>query len=176
MTTTPAKSPPLERETTFLEAIHQQTKNDNGAKAVLKRALSNERRQPQNIYPLVLRHLTGIHARQQDLWIFVACLSVYYPQDFRTAQEQRNFGHSCQRLASASSSDGAERRFRTLLDTSLEDIQIPLAALVRLMKSKEIRIDYPRLIADLCQWEHPDQYIQDRWARAFWGVSDVQQS
>ena len=31
-------------------------------------------------------------------------------------------------------------------------------------------IDYAQLLADLRQWEHGDHYIQDRWARAFWGA------
>jgi hypothetical protein len=38
------------------------------------------------------------------------------------------------------------------------------------MKSKGIGIDYPKLLADLRQWENPNQYVQDLWARAFWGA------
>jgi CRISPR system Cascade subunit CasB len=59
------------------------------------------------------------------------------------------------------------------LDLALADIQAPLANLVRQIKTKEIAIDYPQLLADLRRWEHPDQYIQDNWARAFWGVPNV---
>jgi CRISPR system Cascade subunit CasB len=54
-------------------------------------------------------------------------------------------------------------------------MQPPLTALVRQMKSKGIAIDYPKLLADLRQWEHPNQYIQDHWARVFWGPSVLQQ-
>jgi CRISPR type I-E-associated protein CasB/Cse2 len=57
-----------------------------------------------------------------------------------------------------------------LLDTSLDNLRSPLAALVRLIKTKSIAINYPKLIADLAGWEHPDQYVQDNWARAFWGA------
>jgi CRISPR system Cascade subunit CasB len=42
--------------------------------------------------------------------------------------------------------------------------------MVRLMKSKKIAINYPQLVVDLCRWNHPDQYIQDKWARAFWNA------
>jgi CRISPR system Cascade subunit CasB len=97
---------------------------------------------------------------------------VYYPQSIR--EKQQNFGSSCRGLANNTQSEGADRRFRALLDTSLEDIQSPLTALVRQIKTKEVRIDYPQLLADLTQWEHPNQYIQDRWARTFWGASSAE--
>jgi CRISPR system Cascade subunit CasB len=169
MTTTKTLSTRLERPTKFLESLHRHIKDDNGAKAVFKRALSGEERHIRNTYAMVLPSLEGIHERQQEIWIFVASLSVYYPQPFNR-ENQRNFGYSCRGLANDTNSKGAERRFRALLDTSLEDIQSPLIALIRQIKTKEVRIDYPKLLADLCQWEHPNQYIQDNWARTFWSV------
>ena len=99
----------------------------------------------------------------------MACLFAYYPQSLE--DNRRNFGDSARVLASATQSGGAERRFRALLDTSLEDLNPPLGAIVRLMKSKRVAIYYPKLIVDLGRWEHPDQYVQDQWARAFWGAS-----
>ncbi len=167
MTTTKTPSS-IDRATSFLESLHRRITHDNGAKAALKRAISGEQRHLYDVYSLTLPYLAGIPNRQQDLWIFIASLSVYYPQTSRATEEERNFGQSCKRLASTTNSEGAERRFRALLETSLTDINSPLTALVRLMKSKEVRIDYPRLLVDLCQWEHSDQYIQDRWARTFW--------
>lgn len=172
MTTTQTKLGRFERTTKFLESLHHRIDSDNGAKAVLKRALSGEPKHIRAIYPMVLPSLESISEWQQDVWILVACLSVYYPQDMR--KEQKNFGHSCRELANTTQSKGANRRFRSLLDTSLSDVRSPLTALVRQIKSKEIRIDYPLLIVDLCQWEYPDQYIQDQWARTFWGASSNQ--
>jgi CRISPR system Cascade subunit CasB len=172
MTTTKAPAAQLKRPTKFLESLHRRIRDDNGAKALLKRALSGEERHIRNTYAIALPYLEGIHERQQEIWILVACLSVYYPQTL-DREDSRNFGYSCRGLANATSSEGADRRFRALLDTALEDVRSPLTALVRQMKSKEIRIDYPQLLSDLCQWEHPDQYIQDQWARTFWGVSST---
>jgi CRISPR system Cascade subunit CasB len=171
MTTTKTPNSYLERQTKFLESLHRRIKDDNGAKATFKRALSGEERHIRNTYSMVLPYLEGIHERQQEIWIFVASLSVYYPQTIR--EKQQNFGSSCRGLANNTQSEGADRRFRALLDTALEDIQSPLTALVRQIKTKEVRIDYPKLLADLCQWDHPDQYIQDRWARTFWGASNI---
>jgi CRISPR system Cascade subunit CasB len=164
----------LEQQNRFLEFLHKRIANDNGAKADLKRALSGEPKHLRNIYSLVLPYLSSISDWKQDhIWIPVACLSVYYPQPIR--DQQNNFGYSCRQLANKTESEGIERRFRVLLDTASSDIQNPITALVRQMKSKEISIDYPQLIYDLNQWEHPDQYIQDKWARTFWGVSEIKE-
>lgn len=168
MTTATQTTSLNERATRFLESIKCNVKKDNGAKATLKRALTGEVRHLRAVYPLVLPYLGGIEYNQ-DEWIFVACLFAYYPQSLE--DNRRNFGDSARGLASATQSEGADRRFRALLDTSLEDLRSPLGAMVRLMKSKGVAINYPKLIVDLCRWEHPDQYVQDQWARAFWGAS-----
>lgn len=166
-TTTPSR-PRLERETKFLQAVSDRIKNDNGAKADFKRALSGEDRHIRKVYRFVLPYLEGIHDRQQDIWIFIACLSIYHNQDVEPAL--RNFAQSCLDLQSKVPSKGPERRFRTLLDTALTDIQSPITALVRQFKSQDVKVYYPQLIADLCSWDHPDSFVQDRWAKTFWRV------
>jgi CRISPR system Cascade subunit CasB len=174
MTTTQTPSVRLEKQTKFLKSLHRRFKDDNGAKALFKRALSGEERHIRNTYAMVLAYIPEMPQYLQEIWILVACLSFYYEQPLR--EEQRNFGYSCHGLANATQSEGADRRFRALLDTSLEDVRSPLTALIRQIKTKEIRLDYPQLLSDLCQWEHPDQYIQDRWARSFWGASTTEES
>jgi len=169
MTTTATPST-IDRATTFLKSVQRNVDKDNAAKAALKRALTGEARHLRAVYPIVLRSLSGTDYNQNE-WIFVACLLAYYPQPL-DRDKPCNFGQSAGVLASKTDSEGADRRFRALLDTSLEDLRSPLSALVRLMKSKDIAIDYPKLIVDLCRWEHPDQYIQDQWARAFWGAPE----
>lgn len=169
MTTTP-KSSRLERATTFLDNLKQRIKNDSGAKATLKRALSGEEYHKRRTYPFLLPYLEGISEWQQDIWIFVACLDIYHDQDKEPAP--RNFAQSCLDLQNKVPSQGPERRFRTLLDTALVDIQSPITALVRQFKSQEVKVCYPQLILDLSNWEHPDQFVQDRWARTFWRASN----
>lgn len=173
MTTTSFIPKAFAWEIKFLESIKTRAKNDNGVKAAFKRAMSGEPEHIRKIYEFVLPYLGPVTEWEQNhVWIPVACLSVYYPQTIREAEQQhkRNFGHSCRGLASATNSEGADRRFRALLDLALSDIQSPLTALVRQMKARGIAINYAQLLADLRRWEHPDQYIQDQWARAFWGA------
>jgi CRISPR system Cascade subunit CasB len=174
MTTTQlTKSQQLERAEKFLASLHKRIDKDSGAKAELKRALSGEERHIRNTYALVLPYLGDVKEWQQDVWILVAALSAYYPQEIRA--EQRDFGASCRGLGDSNDSGGADRRFRALLDTSLIDIRSPLTNLVRQMKSKGVRVDYPQLLIDLLRWEHSNQYIniQDKWARSFWRAAPV---
>jgi CRISPR system Cascade subunit CasB len=169
MTTTTPKNARLERAKTFLDSLKQRIENDSGAKATLKRALSGDDRHILRTYPLLLPALEGISEWQQDIWIFVACLDTYHDQEKEPAP--RNFAQSCLDLHNSSESKGPERRFRSLLDTDSVDIQSPITALVRQIRSKKdkkIGVYYPQLIVDLCDWNHPDQFVQDRWARTFW--------
>jgi len=172
MTTTQTPPPnQLERETQYLQKISERIKNDTGAKAAFKRALSGENHHLRKVFPLTLPYLGNIDEYQHNIWIFVACLFVYHDQDFEPAP--RNFAQSCLDLHNSSNSKGPEQRFRALLDTDLVDIQSPITALVRQIKSKKDRkigVYYPKLIADLCLWSHPDQFIQDKWAKTFWQV------
>lgn len=173
MTTTQIRNQ-LERETTFLKNLQDRIKDDNGAKAILKRALSGDNFQVRRTWRFLLPYLEGMPEWKQDIWIFVACLSTYHDQE--NAPTPRSFAQSCLDLHNSSDSKGPERRFRALLDTDLVDIQSPITALVRQIKSKKekkISVYYPQLIADLCFWSHPDQFVQDRWARAFWGGKAV---
>ncbi len=170
MSTATSVSAAIERAAKFLEFVRARIEHDKGANAALKRALTGEAHHLRAVYPIVLDFLDlqGI-AYHQDAWIFVACLFAYYEQPI-SRSDTRNFGHSARGLAGEGSSGGADRRFRALLDTALEDLRSPLSALVRLMKSKNISINYPQLIVDLGYWDHPDQFVQDKWARAFWGA------
>jgi CRISPR system Cascade subunit CasB len=176
MTTTQATTlNRLDYEIHFLKSVGDRIKNDKGAQADFKRAMSGEPQHIRKVYQFILPYVGKASEWQQEqIWIPVACLSVYYPQTLREEEKQRNFGHSCHGLAIATNSDGADRRFRALLDLALTDIQSPLTALVRQMKSKGVSIDYPQLLADLKRWEHPNQYVQDQWARSFWGASQAE--
>jgi CRISPR system Cascade subunit CasB len=169
MTPMTPKQTRLERAIAFLEVLEQQTQKDTGTKAILKRGLSGNPRHMRLTYPFVLPYLDGIPERQQDIWIFVGCLATYHDQETKPADQ--NFARSCFAFSRSSTSEGTKRRFRALLDTALADIQSPITALVRQFKSqkdKKVTVYYPRLIVDLCNWEHPDQFVQDCWARTFW--------
>ena len=161
-------SPTVKHAAEVLEKIKNAIQKDSGTKADLKRALTGEPRHQRAAYPIVLRFLSQEEADYNlDQWLWVTGFLAYYDQNL-SPEHKTNFGDSARRLKDANSSDGPDRRFRALLETSIEDLRSPLTSMVRLMKSKKVNINYPQLIVDLKYWNHPDQYIQDRWARSFW--------
>ena len=155
-----------------------QKKGNLGGQAILRRAISGD---PTHIIKVhEFRNSLNLSIWEEDkILIPVACLFVYYPQKIDRVQDpkKRNFGRSCWNLAmdidKTGQSKGTPRRFKALLDTSLTDIRSPLSNLVRQMKSRGVPIDYPQLLIDLQQWEHPKQYIQDNWARTYWGAASL---
>jgi CRISPR system Cascade subunit CasB len=155
-----------------------QKKDNLGGQAILRRAMSGEPKHVMGVHEFMPRNIRNLSIWEEDrIWIPVACLFVYYPQTIDRVRDpkKRNFGRSCWNLAmeidKTGQSKGTPRRFKSLLDTSLTDIRSPLNNLVRQMKSRGVPIDYPQLLIDLQQWEHPKQYIQDKWARTYWGAA-----
>ncbi len=155
---------------------------NNAGKAIFKRAMSGESRyitKAREFLPYMGEKSVW---QETHIWIPVACLSVYYPQPIVKSERPNNFGYSCFLLQQEiqrgnPEAKGVSRRFKALLDISLGDMQTPLNALVRQIKQMKIQrkegefvIDYPKLLSDLQQWDHADQYIQDQWARSFWGA------
>jgi CRISPR system Cascade subunit CasB len=156
----------------------QKKKVDLAGQAILKRAMSGDPTHIIKVHEFMPRSTRNLSVWEEDkIWIPVACLFVYYPQKIDRVRDpkKRNFGRSCWNLAMdidpTGQSKATPRRFKALLDTSLVDIRSPLNNLVRQMKSRGIPIDYPQLLIDLQQWEHPKQYIQDNWARTYWGAA-----
>jgi CRISPR type I-E-associated protein CasB/Cse2 len=65
-------------------------------------------------------------------------------------------------------------RFRTLLDAQLEidgtgELAYRLRGLVRMCVAAEVPIDVIQLAHDLRGWRAESRYVQERWARAFYG-------
>lgn len=162
---------------------------NNGGIAIVKRAMSGEPRHITDAREFLPYMGEESRWKEIHIWIPVTSLSVYYPQPIMRSERPNNFGFSCFLLQQEiqrgnPAAKGISRRFKALLDTSLEDMQTPLNALVRQIKQMKIKrqenefvIDYPKLLADLQKWDYPDRYIQDQWARTFWGaVSKTEES
>jgi CRISPR type I-E-associated protein CasB/Cse2 len=64
--------------------------------------------------------------------------------------------------------DTAERRLATLLRSHRDDLPSHLRQTVSLLKSRGVTIDWSGLLRDLMAWDHPDRYVQRKWARAYW--------
>lgn len=73
-------------------------------------------------------------------------------------------------------SPSIHERFRTLLDADLEldaagELAYRLRGLVRMLVAEEIPIDVFQLARDIRGWRAESRYVQERWAKAFYGSS-----
>jgi len=100
------------------------------------------------------------------VYYLIAALFAYHPGSGGTG----NLGDAfAQTLDPGGDSTATERRFAALLAAHPEDLPFYLRQAVSFLKSKEVPINWHQLFFDLLAWDHPDGYVQKRWARAFWG-------
>lgn len=64
-----------------------------------------------------------------------------------------------------------ERRFTALLNAHPDDLPRHLIHIISLAKSKEVPVDYRRLLRDLRYWDSDTKWVQMQWAASFWGGS-----
>ena len=118
------------------------------------------------MYPYVERFLHDQNRYLEKAYYLLASLFAYHPD----AGGGGNIGHHFARTRDPNSDNIAiERRFTALLSAHSQDLHFYLRQAVSFLKSKEVPVNWPQLLADLRGWSHPDSYVQHAWARAFWG-------
>lgn len=60
-----------------------------------------------------------------------------------------------------------DRRILALLGTTEAALQKPLFQAISLLSAGGQGLDYFRLLRDLCNWGHPEQFVQKGWARDY---------
>lgn len=86
-----------------------------------------------------------------------------------------NLGESMKRFARTTDSKSVEQRFIALLEADRDELPHRLRQIVTLLKSGGVGIHWDRLYSDLRQWNHPDKYIQQAWARSFYAYNSNQE-
>lgn len=81
-----------------------------------------------------------------------------------------NMGDAFLRLGSHES---AQKRFVALLDSDPDDLPHRLRQAVSLARSKDVPIDWARLLTDLLHWDDESRWVQYKWARAYWANANV---
>jgi CRISPR system Cascade subunit CasB len=144
-----------------LESLAGEDHADRAALAKLRRALQN----PIEAYPIILPYLPhDVSDNDLSLYAMLAGLFANHPQIGGSG----NMGNHM-REAAGENVEATERRFVNLLRSNLEDLPILLRQSVSFLRSKNnIPVDWEQLRRDLFAWDHPQEYVQKNWARAFW--------
>lgn len=138
---------------------------DAGDRARLKRnagkSLSEAHNALGNFYAL-LPH--GLPQYQEEVYFLVATL---FP--LAEGKGLGDFGTQLALAQSTKNSKGLDRRVEVLLDADLVQLHFRLRQAVHFLQSCRVRINWQHLLDDLLLWEHPDRFIQQRWARSYFG-------
>ena len=104
-------------------------------------------------------------AAQENAHYLVASLFALNP----VTAPSGNMGTHLARTRKEGGEDALERRFTALLSAHPEDLPVYLRQAVSFLKSKDEPINWDQLFKDLLYWDHPDKFVQKKWASAFWG-------
>lgn len=165
-------TPPLSVQ--FVEKLENLKRGDL---AILRRnaglSLGESRRGIGLFYRLMPMRL----GPREEIYFLVATL---YPLNDRPAPTG-DLGNSLALAKLKSDSEALSRRVAILLDSEFEwleqgrlkggELGFRLRQAVKLLASKEIGVNWERLLQDLLQWSHPDKWVQKRWARSYFGTT-----
>jgi CRISPR system Cascade subunit CasB len=143
--------------------IDQLEKLNPGDRAKLKRNAGktmSEARDALGLFYRLLPH--GIQAHQESIYFLVATL---FP--LADSGGSGNLGSELFRAQSSKNEKGLDRRMEVLLDADASQLSYRLRRAIAYLRSCRVPVNWYQLLEDLLQWNHPDRYIQQRWARSY---------
>ncbi|MCX6340682.1 MAG: type I-E CRISPR-associated protein Cse2/CasB [Candidatus Aureabacteria bacterium] len=153
---------------TIIESLEDMAKKESKVRAVLKRSLSFD----PGTYPPAFPYVEPRLSSDDNNWKRI----VYYLVAGLWARHWRGSNGLGQYLPDAcrtlyvknDKSASIEKRFITLLDADDGQLAYRLRQMLALLK--DYPIDFDGLLKDLFSWNHPDKFVQIRWARGFYGT------
>lgn len=149
------------RRATFIANLQRL---DAGDRARLKRSAGRPLDEATQCLGLFYRLLPygGVAPAQEPIYWLVAVL---FP--LADATSHGSFGDALRRARSPRYRKGLDRRMEALLDSDPAQLPHRLEQAVRFLHSQRIPVNWRSLLEDLLQWEHPNHFVQKKWARAY---------
>lgn len=144
-----------------LLSLAKEGQEDRGALADLRSGLGKKPGEMARVHKHIVPYLPK--EEYNDRWYYLtATLFGAFPQ----FQKGRSLGTAFRPLKQKS--DSMEARFVALLNAYPDDLDDHLRHAVSLLKANDQGFDWFQLFDDLLQWDHPEGYVQLRWARDFY--------
>jgi CRISPR system Cascade subunit CasB len=144
---------------TYLEDL----RDDRGALAALRRGLGQPPGTVADMYRYVVPWLPD---DGEAAYYLIAALFACHPDAGGTGNMGRHFART---RDPQGDNTAIERRFTALLSAHPDDLDFYLRQAISFLKSKEVPVNWHQLLSDVLGWDHPERYVQQQWARAFWG-------
>jgi CRISPR system Cascade subunit CasB len=124
----------------------------------------------------------GLPKYNEEIFFLVATL---YGLNKYPASKDFDFGKTMRRVKEKSS-ESVDRRLMALLDSSFGTIDgyqsgggelaYRLRQCVKLANSKEVGVNWVKLLKDLQYWTHESKKVQKSWAKSYFGYSPDEES
>ncbi len=150
-----------ETQNKFIGHLRNLANEDRGALADLRSGLGKKPGKMARVHKHVVPYLPedGYNHR----WYYlIATLFAVFPQQ----REGLSMGAAFCPLKQKS--DTMEARFVALINAHSDDLDDYLRHTVNLLKSYEQPFDWFKLFEDLLQWDHPEGFVQLKWAHDFY--------
>lgn len=156
----------------YLRSLAQ--RDERGALAELRSGLGRLPGEATRVHRHIVPYL-GETRDWSDQWFYlIGSLFPLYPVAIPEG-ERRTLGGTFARVRGALS-ESAEARFLALLSADRADLPHLLRGAISFLASRGdgVGVDWTRLLLDLAAWEHPDRYVQARWARDFYATNNTE--
>lgn len=150
---------------TFIDSLEDMAEKESKVWAVLKRSLAFDPGLYPPAFPYVEYRLGGDDGWKRSVYYLVAGLWAMRRSELGSQRQTISF--ACKALYQKNDkSPSVEKRFITLLDSD----EGQLAHRLRQMSSllKDYSIDFDDLLRDLLLWNHPEKWVQIKWAKDFY--------
>jgi CRISPR system Cascade subunit CasB len=155
----------MEKENKFIGYLLNlaERTDTKGALADLRSGLTTDNGESPKMYKHIVPYLED-KVSGDDIWFYViAALFASHQNHVANNSIGKAF-----KLLSLDGSESIEKRFLALLSCREEDLFLHLKQAFSLFKSKNVGIDYFKLMNDLKNWGHPDKWVQKKWARDYY--------
>lgn len=162
----------FEAPTEITEFIDRLTELDRGDRAILRRNAGENLATSRKATSIFYRLLSPGSRIHEEVYFLAATLYGLNPGSFTG-----DFGQTMKAVKVASSKDSLDTRMKILLDCDLDwadkrlqgggELGFRLRQAVKLAASKQIGVDWVKLIWHLNQWRNPNRWVQKQWARSY---------
>lgn len=149
----------------LIQRLGELTANNNrAALATLRRSLSF----PPGTWPGAFRYIESVPRLGSGWGRQVAYLIAGLYALARGKEGSGDFGNAARRFQGTTDSKSVERRFISIIEADADELPHRLRQMMTLLSSEGIVPDWNQLYVELRQWNHPEKYIQQRWASSFY--------
>jgi CRISPR system Cascade subunit CasB len=136
-----------------------------GERARLKRNAGRTLAESHQTLGLFFRVLPpNVPEFQEETYFLVATL---FP--LAEGGSEGTLGDALREVRDPKYAQGLDRRIESLLDADPDELRFRLRQAIRFIESRRGTVNWPRLLQDLLAWDHPKRYVQENWARAYFG-------